>query len=429
MILFVGRLERRKGVDTLLVAAGQLIEQGASFRLTLAGPDADPTIRETFEREARGDPERLAGVTFAGAVSDRELDRLYAEADILCLPSRYESHGVALVEGMMFGKPIVTCDSGGIGEVVEAGRTALVATPDDAGALALELARLAGDPDLRARLGTAARESFEQRFTASEVAARMQDFILEAIATQRDRRSGVSVGVGLQRLLAEALSLETEDARPLADALLEPELEQARAELSRLHEAVAAQERTLEFLARRDDTLSRIEQGGWWRLRGRILPLLRLAAKWVRRRVQPRSGELKRERPLLREPRERCAAAVGLVMGDAQPHARVREQREQVRAPDARVVERRAARVAVREGGRRRRSRARGSLSSRGQRQPVHHGGVERSSLRRSARSLRRWTVSPMSRQPVLARAELVEALERRRRSRRRRTAAADCRA
>jgi glycogen synthase len=283
-ILFVGRLERRKGVDTLLAAAGRLTEQGTSFRLTLAGPDAEPAIRETFERDARGDPERLAAVEFAGAVSDRELDRLYAEADIFCVPSRYESHGVALVEAMMFGKPIVTCASGGIGEVVEAERTALMATPDDPGALALELARLAGDADLRARLGTAARERFEQRFMASEVAARMQDFILSAIAAQRERRSEVSVGVELRQLIAEAMSLQSEDAQRLADALLEPELEQARAELSRLHEAVAAEERTLEFLSRRDDTLSRIEQGGWWRLRGRILPLLRFAT-WVRRRV------------------------------------------------------------------------------------------------------------------------------------------------
>ncbi len=286
-ILFVGRLERRKGVDTLLAAAGQLVQQRASFRLTLAGPDVDPTIREAFEHDARRDAERLAAVEFAGAVSDRELDRLYAEADIICQPSRYESHGVALVEAMMFGKPIVTCDSGGIGEVVEAGRTALVAAPDDSGALARELARLAGDPDLRARLGTAARERFEQRFIASRVAEQMQDFIVSAIAAQRERRSAVSVGVGLQRLLVDAMSLETEDARPLADALLEPELEQARAELSRLHEAVVAQEQTLEFLSRRDETLSRIERGGWWRLRGRILPLLRIAAR-VRARLQGR---------------------------------------------------------------------------------------------------------------------------------------------
>jgi glycogen(starch) synthase len=292
-ILFVGRLERRKGVDTLLAAAGRLTEQGTSFRLTLAGPDVEPAIRETFERDARGDPARLAAVEFAGAVSDRELDRLYAESDIFCVPSRYESHGVALVEAMMFGKPIVTCDSGGIGEVVEAEHTALMATPDDADALALELARLAGDADLRARLGTAARERFEQRFMASEVAAQMQDFILSAIAVQRERRSEVSVGVALRRLIAEAMSLEGEDARRPADALLEPELEQARAELSRLHEAVAAQEQTLEFLSRRDDTLSRIEQGGWWRLRDRILPLLRFAT-WVRRRSRRRSAPFAR---------------------------------------------------------------------------------------------------------------------------------------
>jgi glycogen synthase len=284
-ILFVGRLERRKGIDTLLAAAAQLVGVGTLFQLTLAGPESDPEFRASYERDAGGDPQRLAAVQFAGSVSDRELDRLYADADIVCLPSRYESHGVALLEAMMFGKPIVTCDAGGIGEVVQSGRDAVLTPPDDADAVARELMRLTADPGLRSQLGAAAREAFEQRFSVGSVATRMQDFIASAITTRRALSPGASLHVRLEQLLVEALSLQSAEAGPLADALLEPELAQARAELARMAEAVAAQEQALAFLSRRHDTLCRIEQGGWWRLRGRILPLLRLATR-VRRRLR-----------------------------------------------------------------------------------------------------------------------------------------------
>jgi hypothetical protein len=55
--------------------------------------------------------------------------------------------------------------------------------------------------------------------------------------------------------------------------------EQASIEIARLRQALAAQEESLEFLHERYQTLCRIEEGGWWRLRGRLLPLLRLAAR------------------------------------------------------------------------------------------------------------------------------------------------------
>jgi hypothetical protein len=55
--------------------------------------------------------------------------------------------------------------------------------------------------------------------------------------------------------------------------------QQAERELARLHEAIRAQEQTLEFLRRRHETLTAIEQGGWWRLRSRLLPVLRPLAK------------------------------------------------------------------------------------------------------------------------------------------------------
>jgi hypothetical protein len=60
---------------------------------------------------------------------------------------------------------------------------------------------------------------------------------------------------------------------------LETELAQAQAEIHRLRQAVEAQERTLDYLRQRHETLCRVEQGGWWRLRQRLLPLLRLAGR------------------------------------------------------------------------------------------------------------------------------------------------------
>ena len=111
---------------------------------------------------------------FTGEVSDADLVGLYAGADIVCAPSRYESHGIVLLEAMMFGKPIVTCAVGGIGEVITPDHDGLFVAPDDAQALAHGLRRLIADPPLQARLGLAARRTYEERFEAHSVARQTQ---------------------------------------------------------------------------------------------------------------------------------------------------------------------------------------------------------------------------------------------------------------
>jgi len=301
-VLFVGRLERRKGVDTLLAAARELVEEGVAVDFTLAGLSADPSIRASFEREAASRPGLSAAVHFAGPVSDAELDRLYAECDIVCVPSRYESHGVVLIEAMMFAKPIVTCEAGGVGEVVTPNGEALVVAPDDPRALAGSLRRLLASAELRAQLGAGARETFERRFEAAAVAAQMTSFLGRVSAGHE--RAASDVAGGLETLLTEALDLGEVDAGALAGELLDPPASAWRAwararereaaassttsmsvENARLRQAVAAQEATLAFLHERHETLRRVEEGGWWRLRGRLLPLLRLATR-VRARVR-----------------------------------------------------------------------------------------------------------------------------------------------
>jgi glycogen synthase len=280
-VLFVGRLERRKGVDNLLAAARELIEDGVAVEFTLAGANADPSFRASFEREAMGRPALSEAVHFAGLVSDTQLHSLYADCDIVCVPSRYESHGVVLIEAMMFGKPIVTCDAGGIGEVVSDEDSALLSPPDDPHALAESLRRVAASADLRAELGARGRVNYEQRFDAGAVARQMVSFLEHVIGIHHAAASDVAGRLGT--LLADELALAPEDARTLAGELLDPPAPAWWA-WAQERQSACAEESTLLFLHRRHETLCRIEQGGWWRLRGRLLPLLSLAAR-LRARV------------------------------------------------------------------------------------------------------------------------------------------------
>jgi glycosyltransferase involved in cell wall biosynthesis len=318
-VLFVGRLEHRKGVDTLLTAARELIESGVEVEFTLAGPNANPSYRDAFEREASGNRRLRERVRFTGQVSDAELMDLYAESDIVCQPSRYESHGIVLLEAMMSARPILTCDVGGIGEVITPGRDALAVAPDDARALAAGLRRLIAEPSLRARLGAAGRETFVARFDAKLAARRLQSFI-DTLGELQRAPAGTSSDVGerLEALLDRVLRLDRGAAAQARQELLNPsraalqraqlkadngalraELEQLaagadqlRSDLARAAQTIHSQASALTVLNQRNETLRRIEDGGWWRLRSRLLPLLRIAA-WLRgqrRRPAARPG-------------------------------------------------------------------------------------------------------------------------------------------
>ncbi len=222
-ILFVGRIERRKGVDTLLTAARELIGDGLDVVFTIAGPEVDPSLREALQREATATVALRDRIRFTGAVPDTELDRLFARADVVCVPSRYESHGVVLIEAMMFGKAIVTCSTGGIGEVVRDGHDALVAPPDDAGALATRLRRLVAEPELRATLGATARQTYERRFETGAVARQMSPFIDEVASVSGAHPAGLDgVERELGQLLSDVLSLSPQAAAGSAAELLDP---------------------------------------------------------------------------------------------------------------------------------------------------------------------------------------------------------------
>jgi phosphatidylinositol alpha-mannosyltransferase len=170
-VLFVGRLEPRKGVLDLLKAHRILRKTGSGNRLLFVG--SGPQEREARRYVAtRG----LQEVEFLGRVSDAEKAQLFRTVDVYASPATGgESFGIVLLEAMAAGAPIVASDIHGYKGVVRRDREGLLVPPHEPKQLAKAIARLLGDPDLRAQMSTAGRDRAEQ-FSWPRVAARVEDY-------------------------------------------------------------------------------------------------------------------------------------------------------------------------------------------------------------------------------------------------------------
>ncbi len=150
-ILFVGRLERRKGFKYLLQAFAQIQKAFPETRLMVVGA-YDKEDKEPFVLYAR--EHRLRDVRFIGPVSEDDLPRYYRTCHVFCAPSTgFESFGIILLEAMAAGRPIVASDIDGYRGVLEDGKEGLLVQPEDARLLADALVRLLKDPALRERMG------------------------------------------------------------------------------------------------------------------------------------------------------------------------------------------------------------------------------------------------------------------------------------
>ena len=183
-ILFVGRLEKRKGAMYLLRAYAQLKRRNPGIRLILcsSGPQLGEVRR--FIRN-----ERLEDVLLAGRVTDEDKARFFKTADVFCAPSTgQESFGIVLLEAMAAGVPIVASDIHGYKRVVQRNVSGLLVEPRDPGALAAALERILRDPDLRARMGAAGRQRATE-YDWDHVTRRLVAFYEDAIARHAARQT------------------------------------------------------------------------------------------------------------------------------------------------------------------------------------------------------------------------------------------------
>jgi len=166
LVVSVARHHSRKGGDVLIDALALVRERGIPLRACLIGDG--PLLDEHRRRvTARG---LDASVVVAGRVDD--VDPYLQHADVFALASREEQSGaLAILEALRAGVPIVASAVDGIPEDVADGASALLVPPDDAGALAGALGRLASDRAMRARLADEGRRLFAERFAAEPFAA------------------------------------------------------------------------------------------------------------------------------------------------------------------------------------------------------------------------------------------------------------------
>lgn len=160
-VLFVGRIDPIKGIDVWFHAMALVIQEHPSLRgklcVCLIGGDVDEEMSRDTELARLQALKHELGiddiVTFLGKRSQESLPYYYSAADIVVMPSRYESFGMAALEAMACGTPVVASDVGGLSFVVCDGETGYLVPEGDPRALADTLGHLLCEPELRERLG------------------------------------------------------------------------------------------------------------------------------------------------------------------------------------------------------------------------------------------------------------------------------------
>jgi phosphatidylinositol alpha-mannosyltransferase len=145
-VLFLGRLERRKGLEVLLQAMTRLRDTGIELLVAGSGPQ---------EKDLRALAERLlVDARFLGKVDEQTKASLFKRADVYCAPGTGgESFGIVLIEAMAAGTPVVCSDLPGFRAV--ASGSAVLVTPGDAGLLADAIKKVLADGSLAAKMGKA----------------------------------------------------------------------------------------------------------------------------------------------------------------------------------------------------------------------------------------------------------------------------------
>ena len=167
-VLGVGRLVPQKDFSTFLEVAAQLLREGCPIRVQIAGTGPN----EEALRARAAVLGISAAVEFLGHVEDTSL--LYARADALLLPSRFEGTPMTVLEAMAMRLPVVASRLDGIAEILTDDTDALLASPGDIQAFARQLRRLVDEPALGARLAEAALVKVRDRFSAQAMTSQVE---------------------------------------------------------------------------------------------------------------------------------------------------------------------------------------------------------------------------------------------------------------
>jgi phosphatidylinositol alpha-mannosyltransferase len=172
-ILFVGRLEQRKGLGYLLNACAKIKNSLQNSRLIIVGPGT--MLRHRYEKLVE-DMGLTDNVVFVGFVPSYELPSYYRSADIFCAPATGgESFGIVLLEAMACGKPVIATDIQGYASVLANSEEGLLVPPRDEKSLADALLSLLNDKNLRLKMGAKGRIKAE-KYSWPNISRQVMDY-------------------------------------------------------------------------------------------------------------------------------------------------------------------------------------------------------------------------------------------------------------
>ena len=191
VVLYVGRFDPRKGIETLVRAMGQsqlrdLTLQGHGKLRLIIGGGSRPDQSDGRERDriaAIVDDLHLTPFTeFPGRLSPEVLPTYYGAADVCVVPSHYEPFGLVAIEAMACRTPVVASQVGGLQFTVQHEETGLLVPPKNEQAFAQAIDRIGLNPDWQQQLGSTARSHVETRFSWTGVATQLSDLYCGLIA-------------------------------------------------------------------------------------------------------------------------------------------------------------------------------------------------------------------------------------------------------
>jgi glycosyltransferase involved in cell wall biosynthesis len=186
IVLFVGSLIARKGVDTLVRAMAQVLAAqpcnhgDRGYRLVIVGEGPEQANLAALAASLGIAP----SIEFAGFLPQAEVARWMQRARLFVLPSNEEGQGVVLLEAMASGTPVVASNVGGIPEVMPVG-TGHLAPPGDARALAEEMLAILADPAHWQQLSQSGRRHVQQHYSAEVIGACYRELYAMVLAAQR----------------------------------------------------------------------------------------------------------------------------------------------------------------------------------------------------------------------------------------------------
>ncbi|MEI6946653.1 glycosyltransferase family 4 protein [Paraflavisolibacter sp. H34] len=182
-IMFIGRMEKRKGVIDLARSIPLILKRYPKAHFTFVGsPSQSPVPGVHMMDFLKKELYRYTGsVSFTGGVPPEQVPGYLSQGDIFVFPSHYESFGLVCCEAMAAGKAVVASRSGGMSEIIEEGTSGLLVPPHQPQMLAAAVLKLIGNERLRLEMGTRARERIHEYLDGDRVVQRQVGCYQKAI--------------------------------------------------------------------------------------------------------------------------------------------------------------------------------------------------------------------------------------------------------